>query len=89
MARHSLRSRRTPTPGSPSPEEVAALRARMGLSQPQFAELLYCSRRAVEDWEQGLRRMPALTWEIANLLCHYPAVSRARRRFLARTPSLD
>ena len=38
--------------------EVAATRAKTGLSQARFAELLGVSVRTLQDWEQG-RRMPS------------------------------
>ncbi len=36
--------------------EIVRLRRRLGLSQTQLAERLGVSTRAVENWEQGLRR---------------------------------
>ena len=37
---------------------VATIRARTGLSQPRFAELLGVSVRTLQEWEQG-RRAPS------------------------------
>ena len=48
--------RRLPGPGVRwDAESVKALRARTGLSQPDFAKALRVSSAAVEKWEQGLR----------------------------------
>lgn len=85
MTTHPNRSQRSHAPGrNPTPAEIRGLRKQMGLAQGEFAELLYCSRRAVEDWEQGLKRMPGLAWEYANLLWRYAQVSAARMHWLAK-----
>jgi putative transcriptional regulator len=38
--------------------DVASIRAKTGLSQSQFAELMGVSVRTLQDWEQG-RRAPS------------------------------
>lgn len=38
-----------------APQEVAALRGRLKMSQAEFAVLLNVSPKTVESWEQGLR----------------------------------
>jgi putative transcriptional regulator len=38
--------------------DVASIRAKTGLSQSRFAELLGVSTRTLQDWEQG-RRAPS------------------------------
>jgi DNA-binding transcriptional regulator YiaG len=38
---------------------IKELRTKAGLTQAQFAELLGCSKRAVESWEGGKREPPA------------------------------
>ena len=39
-----------------TPEEIKAIRARIGVSQSAFAVLMNISVRTVQDWEQGRRR---------------------------------
>jgi putative transcriptional regulator len=39
------------------PDSVAAVRTRLGLSQPQFARALGISTATLQNWEQG-RRQP-------------------------------
>lgn len=38
---------------------IKELRTAAGLTQAQFAELIGCSKRAVESWEGGQREAPA------------------------------
>lgn len=45
--------------------QIKEIRARTGLSQAKFAEKYGMSRRAVEDWERGVRT-PA-PWIVALL----------------------
>ena len=40
----------------PDTVDVRAIRARLGLSRPAFAERFGLAVAAVRDWEQGLRR---------------------------------
>jgi putative transcriptional regulator len=40
----------------PDVPDVRAIRARLGLSRPAFAERFGLAVAAVRDWEQGLRR---------------------------------
>lgn len=39
--------------------KIKELRTAVGLTQAQFAELIGCSKRAVESWEGGKREAPA------------------------------
>jgi len=43
---------------APSPEQVRALRAKLGLSQPQFARRFGFTVDAIQQYEQG-RRVPS------------------------------
>ena len=52
---------------SPTPDDIKRFRAQTGLSQSDFARMLYVNRRVVVYWESGERNMPASTWELANL----------------------
>jgi DNA-binding transcriptional regulator YiaG len=83
LSNHPNRSRRKPG-FQPTPEDIAQLRAAMGLTQSEFGDLLYTSLRQVQDWEGGQRRMRGLVWEYANLLRESPAVLAARSAWLAR-----
>ncbi|HVB68301.1 MAG TPA: transcriptional regulator [Acetobacteraceae bacterium] len=40
----------------PDTPDVRAIRARLGLSRPAFAQRFGLAATAVRDWEQGLRR---------------------------------
>ena len=83
MVNHPNRSRSMDAPGrSPKPEEVRALREEMGLTQADFGRMVYRTLRSVQDWEGGLRRCPADTWEYLNLLHRYAEVQQARQQWL-------
>ncbi len=43
-----------------TPEAIKALRARLGLTQPQFAALIGCDAITVSRWERGIRRPQGL-----------------------------
>jgi DNA-binding transcriptional regulator YiaG len=63
MTTHQNRSKARTRPGdNPTGEMVHALRKRHGLTQAQFGELVFCSLRAVQEWEAETRRMPPITW---------------------------
>lgn len=47
-------------------KDVRALRAYLGLTQEEFAELLDCSRLAVSQWERGLRK-PIMVFRLRML----------------------
>lgn len=80
---HPNRSRRRLLPGAnPKPDQVRKLREDMQLTQTAFGELLYSSLRAVQDWEGGQRRMPALAWEYASLLHGFPIVRKIRADYI-------
>ncbi|MCH8929693.1 MAG: helix-turn-helix domain-containing protein [Proteobacteria bacterium] len=49
--------------------EVAAIRAKTGLSQAHFARLLGVSVRTLQDWEQG-RRAPSGAARTLLLIAH-------------------
>lgn len=83
MSNHPNRSRRKPG-FQPAPEDIAQLRAAMGLTQSEFGDLLYTSLRQVQDWEGGQRRMRGLVWEYVNLLHRSAAVREARAAWLAK-----
>lgn len=49
-----------PIPTEMTPEQVRLFRKAMGVSQADLGTLLGSSTRAVEDWEAGRRRPPAM-----------------------------
>lgn len=52
---------------SPTPAEIAALRASYGLTQAQIAKLLHTSVRAYQQWEHGDRDMHPAFWDCLRL----------------------
>lgn len=52
---------------SPAPAEITRGRHAAGLTQAQAAGLVYASPGAWSQWERGLRRMPAASWELFRL----------------------
>ncbi|WP_293000017.1 hypothetical protein [Nevskia sp.] len=51
-------------PPSPAPAEVAAARAKSGLTQTEAAALVYSTFRTWQNWESGARNMPPALWEL-------------------------
>jgi DNA-binding transcriptional regulator YiaG len=60
-------------PQSPTPAEILALRKAAGLTQEQAAYRVYASSyRTWQDWERGVRTMPATAlalWEAQDKIC--------------------
>ena len=44
---------------------IKQLRAHLALNQTDFGDLLHSSKRAVQQWESGERKMHPSTWELA------------------------
>lgn len=83
MTNHPNRSRRKLAPGyNPLPADIRQLREEMGMTQTQFGQYLYSSLSAVQAWEDGSRRMPALAWEYVGLLWGFRAVAEAREQWV-------
>lgn len=49
---------------SPTPKKLKTLRAAMGYTQREAAEMLHVSLRAWQLWEAGSRKMPPGLWEL-------------------------
>lgn len=49
---------------SPTPAKITKTRKEAGLTQPQAAELIYCSLSGWKKWELGLREMHPAFWEL-------------------------
>ena len=63
-----LRITIVPSGRSYTGEEVAAIRAKRKLSQPQFARLLAVSPRTLQSWEQGVRRPSKSTMRLLQIV---------------------
>lgn len=51
---------------TPTPDDIRNLRSRHSLSQARLAEAALCSKRYVEDCEQGISKMHAAIWAYVN-----------------------
>jgi putative transcriptional regulator len=58
----------------PAAVDVRAIRARTGLSQPQFARRFGFSVAAVRDWEQGRRQPEAAARVLLLVIARRPEV---------------
>jgi putative transcriptional regulator len=65
-----------PPPPSLTPKQVAALRKRLRMSQTYFAAMLNVSAKAVQSWEQGIRRPSDAALRILQVIDRRPDVVR-------------
>jgi len=49
---------------SPTPEKLKTVRAAMGFTQREAAEIVHVSLRAWQLWEAGDRKIPPGLWEL-------------------------
>jgi len=49
---------------SPSPQKLKEVRASMGFTQREAAEMVHVSLRAWQLWESGDRKIPPGLWEL-------------------------
>lgn len=56
--------------------EALEARARSGLSQSQFAELMGVSKRTLQDWEQGRRKPAGAAKALLRIVAKRPDVVR-------------
>jgi DNA-binding transcriptional regulator YiaG len=75
-----------PSPGEYSPAEIRSLRARIRVSQSEFAELVGVSRILVQGWEQGVRDPSPLARRLLDTIARDPAAWLAGLRHQASTP---
>lgn len=61
----------------PGAVDVRAIRERMGLSRPAFAERFGLAVAAVRDWEQGLRRPDLAARTLLQVIARHPDVVEA------------
>lgn len=55
-------------------EEIAAIRSRLGLSQPLFAQALNVSAETVRAWEQGKRLPDGASVRLLEIVTKHPNV---------------
>ena len=71
----------TTEPPPPPPElsraEIAALRKRLKMSQAFFAAVLNVSAKAVQSWEQGIRRPSDAALRMLQVIERQPSVVRS------------
>jgi putative transcriptional regulator len=65
-----------PPPPRLTPKQVAALRRRLKMSQAYFAAVLNVSAKAVQSWEQGIRRPSDAALRILQVIDRRPDVVR-------------
>jgi DNA-binding transcriptional regulator YiaG len=64
-----------------TPQELKAARAKLGLTQPEFAKAFHVSPRAVGGWEQGERNgrphaIPAPVALLVRFAVKHPVIRR-------------
>ena len=71
-----------PTPRNYSSSHIRALRARLGVSQAEFANLMGISRILAQSWEQGVRTPSPLARRLMDTISADPAawLATLRRR---------
>jgi putative transcriptional regulator len=58
------------------PNEIQQLRAKAGLTQSQFAEMIGASIGTVRKWEQGLRKPSGAAKTLLRIVAHRPSIVR-------------
>lgn len=58
------------------PNEVAEARGKTGLTQIEFAEVLYISPRTLQEWEQGRRKPSGPAKALIEIAFRHPEVIR-------------
>lgn len=61
-----------PPPRRIAPREIRRIRTSLHASQPRFALLLNVSAKAVQSWEQGVRRPRAATLKLLAIARKHP-----------------
>jgi putative transcriptional regulator len=60
-----------------NPPEIKRVRARLGVSQGEFALMIGVSRRTLQNWEQGRRRPVGPAKALLRVAAHDPESVRA------------
>ncbi len=58
-----------------TPESIKAFRTRLGLTQPQLAEMIGCTSQAVSFWERGTRQPRGLYAKVLRRLMEEHAIT--------------
>ncbi len=66
-------------PGPYSPEQIHAIRMRLGLKQSQFADVLNVSDKTVKAWEQGINPPSGPALRLLQIAELHPEVFWERR----------
>jgi putative transcriptional regulator len=66
-------------PRAYTPEQIHALRIRLGLKQRQFADVLSVSDKTVKAWEQGVNRPSGPALRLLQIMEQHPEVLGERR----------
>lgn len=69
-----------PPPHAYTPEQIHALRIRLGLKQRQFADVLFVSDKTVKAWEQGINRPSGPALRLLQIIEQHPEVLAERLR---------
>ncbi|MDQ6601712.1 MAG: type II toxin-antitoxin system MqsA family antitoxin [Chloroflexota bacterium] len=67
-----------PPPHVYTPEQIHALRIRLGLKQRQFAAVLSVSDKTVKAWEQGVNRPSGPALRLLQIMERHPEVLAER-----------
>jgi putative transcriptional regulator len=62
------------------PNEIQQLRAKAGLTQSQFAEMIGASIGTVRKWEQGLRKPSGAAKTLLRIVAHRMGPAKRRTR---------
>ncbi|MGI8855751.1 MAG: helix-turn-helix domain-containing protein [Thermomicrobiales bacterium] len=68
-----------PPPGPYTPEQIHAIRMRLGLKQRQFADVLNVSDKTVKAWEQGINPPSGPALRLLQIAELHPEVFWGRR----------
>jgi putative transcriptional regulator len=68
-----------PPPGPYTPEQIHAIRMRLGLKQRQFADVLNVSDKTVKAWEQGINPPSGPALRLLQIAELHPEVFWERR----------
>ena len=67
-----------PAPRAYTPEQIHALRIRLGLKQRQFADVLFVSDKTVKAWEQGINRPSGPALRLLQIMEQHPEMLAER-----------